>query len=230
VIAQVEIRDRSGADARCIRDNGFCPDWIADNLDRYADPFVQHVVLTLVSVGLGFVIAFVLALIAHRRRWLVGPVTNVTGILYTIPSLALFFLLLPLTGRGTVTAVIALTSYTLLILFRNIVAGLDAVPEEARDAGRGMGLTERQLLWRVELPLALPEIMLGVNQTILMALAMIIICAMIGTRDLGQEVFIALSKADSGRGIVAGLAIAFIGIIADRLLGGWSAKARARLG
>ncbi|RVA60042.1 ABC transporter permease, partial [Mesorhizobium sp. M7A.F.Ca.CA.004.09.1.2] len=82
----------------------------------------------------------------------------------------------------------------------------------------------------VQLPLALPEIMLGVNQTILMALAMIIICAMVGTRDLGQEVFIALSKADSGRGIVAGLAIAFIGIVADRLFGAWTAKARARLG
>ena len=77
----------------------------------------------------------------------------------------------------------------------------------------------------MQLPLALPEIMLGINQTILMALAMIIICAMIGTRDLGQEVFIALSKADSGRGIVAGLAIAFIGIIADRLFNAWSAKA-----
>ncbi len=92
------------------------------------------------------------------------------------------------------------------------------------------GCTKRQMFWKVQLPLALPEIMLGINQTILMALAMIIICAMIGTRDLGQEVFIALSKADSGRGIVAGLAIAFIGIIADRLFNAWSAKARARLG
>jgi osmoprotectant transport system permease protein len=87
----------------------------------------------------------------------------VTGILYTIPSLAFFFLLLPITGRGNTTALIALTAYTLLILFRNIVDGLDGVPEEARDAGRGMGLTYRQLLWRVELPLALPVIMAGLR-------------------------------------------------------------------
>jgi osmoprotectant transport system permease protein len=187
VIAQVEIRDRSGADAECIRENGFCPDWIADNVDRYVDPFVQHVVLTLVSVGAGFVIAFALALIAHRRRWLVGPITNVTGILYTIPSVALFFLLLPLTGRGTLTAVVALTSYTLLILFRNIVAGLDAVPEEARDAGRGMGLTERQLLWRVELPLARPAILAGLRVAATTTVGLAALAFFAGAGGLGEQ-------------------------------------------
>jgi osmoprotectant transport system permease protein len=187
VIAQVEIRDRSGDAAECIRQNGFCPDWIADNVDRYVDPFVQHVVLTLVSVALGFAIAFVLALVAHRRRWLVGPVTNVTGILYTIPSVALFFLLLPITGRGTVTAVIALTSYTLLIIFRNIMAGLDAVPEEARDAGRGMGLTERQLLWRVELPLARPAILAGLRVATTTTVGLAALAFFAGAGGLGEQ-------------------------------------------
>jgi osmoprotectant transport system permease protein len=164
ILAQtgVEIRDRTG-DAGCVIDNGFCPGWIADHLDRYWGPLGEHVYLTLVAVGIGFAISAVLALIAHRRRRLVGPIVNVTGILYTIPSVAAFFLLLPLTGRGKDTALIALTAYTLLILFRNMIDGLDSVPEEARDAGRGMGLTQRQLLWRVEIPLALPAILAGLR-------------------------------------------------------------------
>ena len=160
-LAQVEIRDRS--DASCVAQNKLCPGWIVDNFDRYTGPLTEHIVLVLSSVAIGFVIAFALALVAHRERWLVGPIVGLTGVLYTLPSLALFFLLLPITGRGTMTAVIALTAYTLQIIFRNIVIGLDGVPLEAKDAGRGMGLTERQLLWRVELPLALPDIIAGLQ-------------------------------------------------------------------
>ena len=132
-LAQVEIREARRT--RCVADNGFCPDWIADNFDRYVDPFSQHVYLTVVSVAIGFAIAFALALLAHRRRWLIGPITQVTGILYTIPSVAAFFLLLPLTGRGNTTALIALVAYTLLIIFRNVITGLDNVPDETKDAG-----------------------------------------------------------------------------------------------
>jgi osmoprotectant transport system permease protein len=121
------FRDRSG-DNSCVANNGICPRWAIDHFDRYVHPFFQHLELVLVSTGAGFVIAFALAIVAHRRRWLVGPVTQVTGILYTIPSLAAFFLLLPLTGRGSLTAIIALASYTLLIFFRNVIAGLDGVP------------------------------------------------------------------------------------------------------
>jgi osmoprotectant transport system permease protein len=230
VIAQVQIRDRSGADAQCIRDNGFCPDWIADNFDRYVDPFVQHVVLTLVSVGAGFVIAFALALLAHRRRWLVGPVTNVTGILYTIPSVALFFLLLPITGRGTLTAVVALTSYTLLILFRNIVAGLDAVPEEARDAGRGMGLTERQLLWRVELPLARPAILAGLRVAVTTTVGLAALAFFAGAGGLGEQ--LSTDKTFKSNVVVAGglcvaLAAALDGLIllVQRLTTPWTRAA-----
>ena len=93
-------------------DNGICPDWIADNLDRYVDPFWQHVYLTLVSLAIGFAIAFALALLAHRRRWLITPIVQTTGILYTLPSVAVFFLLLPLTGRGNTTAIVALVAYS----------------------------------------------------------------------------------------------------------------------
>ena len=88
----------------------------------------QHIELTLIAVAIGFAIAFALALLAHRRRWLVPPITQITGILYTLPSVAVFFLLLPLTGRGKTTAIIALVSYTLLIIFRNVITGLEACP------------------------------------------------------------------------------------------------------
>jgi osmoprotectant transport system permease protein len=98
ILAQLELRDRSAEDS-CVADNGVCPDWIADNFDRYVTPFWEHVYLTIVSVAIGFAIAFALALLAHRRRWLVPPITQITGILYTLPSVAVFFLLLPLTGR-----------------------------------------------------------------------------------------------------------------------------------
>jgi osmoprotectant transport system permease protein len=186
LIAQVEIRERSDT---CEANNGFCPDWIADNFDRYVDPFFQHVLLTVVSVGIGFGISFGLALLAYRRRWLINPVTQVTGVLYTIPSVAAFFLLLPLTGRGDDTAIIALVSYVLLIIFRNVLTGLDNVPEETKDAGRGMGLTERQLLWRVEVPLALPEIMAGLRIAVTTTVGLATLAFFAGAGGLGEQIF-----------------------------------------
>jgi osmoprotectant transport system permease protein len=187
ILAQLELRERS--QDSCIADNGVCPDWIRDNFDRYMQPFWEHVFLTLVSVGLGFAIAFTLAVIAHRRRWLIGPITQITGILYTLPSVAVFFLLLPITGRGRTTAIIALTAYTLLIIFRNVTTGLEGVPAEARDAGRGMGLTSRQLLWRVELPLALPEIMAGLRIAVTTTVGLASLAFLAGAGGLGEAIF-----------------------------------------
>lgn len=187
-LAQVEIREDFTKES-CVADNGFCPDWIWDNFDRYVDPFWDHVYLTLVAVAIGFAISFALALLAYRRRWLVGPIVNLTGILYTIPSLAAFFLLLPLTGRGKTTALIALVAYTLLIIFRNVLAGLDNVPEESKDAGRGMGLTDRQLLWRVELPLAVPEIVAGLRIAATTTVGLATLAFFAGAGGLGAEIF-----------------------------------------
>ena len=186
-LAQLEIRNRSGQG--CVQSDGFCPSWIADNFDRYVDPFWQHVYLTLISVGIGFAIAFALALLAHRRRWLTGPIVGVTGVLYTIPSIALFLLLLPLTGRGNTTAIIALVSYTLLIIFRNITTGLQNVPPEMRDAGRGMGLTDRQLLWKVELPLAVPEILAGLRIAVTTTVGLATLAFFAGSGGLGQQIY-----------------------------------------
>lgn len=188
-LAQVELRDRASGDASCIADNGFCPGWIVDNLDRYVDPFVQHVYLTVVAVAIGFAISFSLALLAHRRRWLVAPIAQVTGVLYTLPSIAVFFLLLPVTGRGSLTAIVALVAYSLLIVFRNVTTGLDNVPADAKDAGRGMGLTERQLLWRVELPLALPEILAGLRIAATTTVGLATLAFFAGAGGLGGQIF-----------------------------------------
>jgi osmoprotectant transport system permease protein len=188
-LAQVQIHNRSAGDASCVADNGFCPSWIVDNFNRYTDPLLQHVFLTVVSVAIGFSISFGLALVAHRRRWLVAPITQITGILYTLPSLAVFFLLLPITGRGNETAIIALVAYSLLIIFRNIMTGLDNVPGETKDAGRGMGLTDRQLLWRVEIPLALPEILAGLRIAATTTVGLATLAFFAGAGGLGEQIF-----------------------------------------
>ncbi len=183
--AQVEIQAREGD--TCEAEGGFCPEWIYENFDRYVTPFLEHVYLTVVSVAGGFVIAFALALIAHRRRWLIGPIGGITGALYTIPSISFFFLLQPITGRGNTTAIIALIAYTLLILFRNIMTGLNNVPDEAKDAAAGMGLTDRQMLWRVELPLAVPEIMAGLRIATTTTIGLATLAFFAGAGGLGAQ-------------------------------------------
>lgn len=225
------FRDRAGTDADCVANNGVCPDWIAQNLDRYVDPFLEHVWLVVASVACGLLIAFPLAVLAYRRRWLIGPIANVTGILYTIPSVAAFFLLLPITGRGALTAIVALTAYTLLILFRNVLEGLDAVPDEARDAGRGMGLTPRQLLWRVELPLALPAIMAGLRIATTTTVGLAALAFFAGAGGLGEP--LEADKAFKSNVIVAGglcvilaTALDLIILLAQRVMTPWT-RARA---
>jgi osmoprotectant transport system permease protein len=140
----------------------------------------------------------------------------VTGILYTIPSLAFFFLLLPITGRGKVTALIALVSYSLLIIFRNIITGLDGVPADARDAGRGMGLTERQLLWRVELPLALPEIMAGLRIAVTTTVGLTALVFLAGAGGLGEAIF-ADTQFQSNVVVAGGLCV-LLAVVLDLLV------------
>jgi osmoprotectant transport system permease protein len=195
LLAAIEIHNRAGGHETCVQKNGFCPSWIVDNIGEYMAPLGQHVILTVVSVLAGFLIAFVLALMAHRRRWLVGPITGFTGILYTLPSLSVFFLLQPITGRGRTTALIALTAYTLLILFRNVMLGLDNVPVDIKDAARGQGLTRRQMLWRVELPLALPEIVAGLRIAATTTVGLATLAFLAGGGGLGAKIF------DGGEGI-----------------------------
>src|SRR5262249_22602602 len=119
----------------------FCWDWARENIDRYGTPTLQHLEIVGIAVVSGFLLAFALALLAHRRSWLRAPFLFGTGILYTIPSVAFFFLLEPITGRSNLTVMIALSVYTLQIIYRNTMTGLANVPSSVRDAARGMGLT-----------------------------------------------------------------------------------------
>jgi osmoprotectant transport system permease protein len=185
-LAQIQITRRTGDS--CEADNGFCPDWIADNFDRYVTPFFEHVYLTVVSVSVGFVIAFALALVAHRQRWLIGPIGGVTQVLYTVPSIAAFFLLQPITGRGNLTAIVALVAYTLLIFFRTITTGLAGVSADAKDAARGMGLTDRQMLWKVEVPLAAPEILAGLRIATTTTVGLAALAFFAGGGGLGAQI------------------------------------------
>ncbi len=174
----------------CVARNGFfCASWAVDNLDRYAGPFAKHALIVVISVGVGCAIAIALAVLSHRFRWLVPPLTGFTGVLYTVPSIAFFFLLLPITGFGTDTAVIALSAYTLQIIYRNTVAGLANVPPEALDAGRGMGMTARQLLWKVEMPLAVPEIIAGLRIATVSTVAIATLAFFAGAGGLGDPLY-----------------------------------------
>jgi osmoprotectant transport system permease protein len=154
----------------------------------------QHVELTLIAVGIGFAIAFPLALVAHRYRRLEQPFGVVSALLYTIPSLALFQLLVPVTGLTTTTVEIALVSYTLVILFPNIVAGLESAPPDVLEAARGVGLTRTQVLTRVELPLALPVIVGGLRIAVVSTVAIATIAAFLLPKGLGYPIFLALKE------------------------------------
>jgi osmoprotectant transport system permease protein len=181
------LRDRAG-ETGCPGNNGLCLDWIAHHLDRYQTPFVEHVYLTVVPVTIGFAIALTLGLVAHRQRWLITPLTGFTSAIYTVPSISAFLLLLPLTGRGNDTAIVALTAYTLVIIFRNVITGLAGVPQEAIDAARGMGLTSRQRLFRVELPLALPEILAGLRIAAATTVGLAAFAYLAGAGGLGNNI------------------------------------------
>jgi osmoprotectant transport system permease protein len=184
------FQERSSDTLPCqATDKFFCFDWARDNIDRYGTPTVQHLKLVVLAVSIGFAIAFSLALLAHRRRWLQPPLLAATGVLYTIPSVAFFFLLLPLTGRGVDTAVIALTAFNLQIIYRNTIVGLANVPGAVKDAARGMGQTDRQVLWRVEVPLAAPEIIAGLRIATVSTVAIATLATLAGGGGLGQPIF-----------------------------------------
>ncbi len=229
-LAQLQIEKPGGSDA-CAASNGFCPDWIVENIDRYWTPLLEHIYLTVAPVAIGFVISMALAIIAHRRRWLTGPIIAVSGIFFAIPSVAAFFLLQPITGLGYTTAMFALVSYTLLIIFRNITDGLRNVPTETRDAALGQGLTERQVLYRVELPMAVPEIMAGLRIATSTTVGLAALAVFAGAGGLGSEILV--DKRFKSNVVVAGglavlLAAAFDLMIlgAQRLMTPWR-RARA---
>jgi osmoprotectant transport system permease protein len=183
-----------GKGSSCVTENGtFCWGWARDHWDDTLQPaLVEHIVLTAIAVGVGFVLAFALALVAHRVRRVEHPIGVTAALLYTIPSLALFQLLVPFTGLTTTTVEIALVAYTLVILYPNIVAGLNGAPPEVVEAARGMGLTRRQILTRVELPLAAPAIVGGLRVAVVSTIAIATIAAFLLPKGLGYPIFYAI--------------------------------------
>jgi osmoprotectant transport system permease protein len=207
-------------------------EWIGDHLDEIWARTLEHLQLTALTLVIGFAISFPLALFAHRHRRFYPPITWVTGVLYTIPSLALFVTLVPVTGLSTTTALIGLVAYTLLIFIRNTVAGLDGVPEDAKEAARGMGYTQRQILWRVELPLALPVIMAGVRIAAVTTVGLVTITALIGLGGLGHFILQGLqiffpTATIVGAVLSVALALAVEGLLlgVQRLLTPWARTA-----
>lgn len=164
--------------------------WIADHLDELAGRTLQHLYLTAVSVAIGFVIAFGLAVWSIRRRAVYRPILGITGLLYTIPSLALFPLLVPVTGLTDVTAITPLVLYSLLIFVRNMVAGFDAVPPDILEAADGSGYSGGGRFWSIEVPLAVPLLIAGVRLATVSTIALVNISGLLGDRFGGLGFFI----------------------------------------
>jgi osmoprotectant transport system permease protein len=185
-----------GTGSSCVRgDHTFCWSWVRDHWsDTLGPALVQHVELTAIAVGIGSTLAFCLALVAHRFGKFEHPISIASALLYTIPSIALFQVLVPFTGLTWTTVEIALVAYTLVILFPNFVTGLRSAPAEVLEAARGMGLTRRQVLWRVELPLAVPAMVAGLRIAVVSTISIGTIAAFLLPKGLGYPIFIALGN------------------------------------
>jgi glycine betaine/proline transport system permease protein len=191
---------------------------------------VLTVYLTAVSVLIACMVGIPLGIASGTRPRLWRVVQAAIDTLQTLPSFVYLIPAVMLFRVGDFTAMLAIVLYALAPAIRYTAHGIMQVPEHLVEAGVASGCTGRQLLWRIRMPLALPQIMLGLNQTIMLAISMLVITALVGTRDLGQEVYVALAKADIGRGLVAGLCVAFLAIAADRLVGAGTRRVQARLG
>ena len=209
-----------GEGSDCVVDNRlFCPDWVRDNWSDVLQPaLVEHVQLTIIAVAIGLVLSLAAALLTHRFRLLERPFGTFSAVVYTIPSLALFQLLVPVTGLTVTTVEVALVGYTLLILYRNIVEGLRSVPPEVLEAARGMGLTRRQTLWRIELPLAVPATMAGLRVAVVSTIALATVAALVVPNGLGYPIFLALREAFNTEIIAAGALAVALALVADALL------------
>ncbi len=195
-------------------------DWIGRNTDLIWSSTREHVILVVLSVGIGLLIALPLGVAASRWRGLYGPVLAFTGILFTIPSIAAFAFLLPYTGLSRTTALIPLVSYTLLILFRNVVAGLDAVPADIKDAADGMGFSPMRRLVRIELPLALPTIMAGIRIATVTIVGLAAVAGLLAIPSLGNLIYVGQNRPIRTAvtvGVVLSVALA---VTADLLLAG----------
>jgi glycine betaine/proline transport system permease protein len=193
-------------------------------------PLMMTIYLVTSCTILCILIGVPLGIWSSRNAGVARVMMTICDTLQTFPSFIYLIPVIMLFQTSDLSNVIAMLAYATVPAIRYTYLGLTRVPQTVIEAATSAGTTPRQRLWKVELPIAIPEIMLGVNQTIMMALAMVAITALIGSRDLGQEIYKALPGADTGRGLLAGLGIAFIGITADRLIGAWSKQRKKNLG
>jgi osmoprotectant transport system permease protein len=200
----------------------FSRDYIENNSQDIVAALAQHVTLTVETILLGLLVAAPLALLARRYRWLAGPIIGTTGVLYTIPSLALFAFLAPFTGLTEQrTVLVGLVIYALLVLVRNILVGLEGVPADVREAARGMGYGARRMLWRIELPVALPTIMAGVRIATVSTVALVTVGVINGNGGLGGLILRGFQNNFYRAEIVtASLLTVALGLTADVLLAG----------
>ncbi len=210
--------------------------WVGDHVGEIRAALVQHLELTFIAVGVGFALSAVLATFAIRFRIVYQPINALTGIMYAVPSLALFILLTPITGLTILTAEIALVSYTLQILFRSIVAGIDGVPDPVRESATAMGFTRPQQLWRVELPLALPVIVSGLRIATVTTVGLVPISGILGSDQggLGTFIYDGLNRFFNTPLLVGGVLTVVLAVVLDlllvrieRLLTPWVRRARA---
>ncbi|MEU2076406.1 ABC transporter permease [Streptomyces sp. NPDC013489] len=200
------------------RNEWICGAYLSTRSEILTDAVVQHLQLTAVSVALGLVLALPLAIAARRWRWAAGPVLGVTTLLYTIPALAMFSLLLPVYGLSAALVVAGLVLYSLTLLVRNILAGLRAVPEETRQAARGLGYGPVRLLLAVELPLALPAAMAGLRIATVSAVSLVTIGAIVGHGGLGNLIYAGMNTFFKAQVLTASALCVVIAVAADLLL------------
>ncbi len=193
-------------------------DWIDRNGDLIRHDLWVHVELTVLAVMLGIAISVPVGVYAHRHRWALGPALGVTGVLYTIPSIAAFAVLIPYLGGGSLTVLVPLVAYTLLILVRNVVLGLDAVPDEVRDAALGAGMGRWTRLVRVELPLAMPSLAAGVRVATVSTIGLLTIAGAVGLGGLGALISIGLTRPIRTAVTVGAVLSIALAVVADVLL------------
>ncbi|MFL5887038.1 MAG: ABC transporter permease [Thermoleophilaceae bacterium] len=218
--AQPVIPSFGGHADSCVRHNGtLCWSWVSSHWGSTLRPaMIDHLELAAIAVGLGFVLAFATALIAYRYGRIGGPISLFYALLYTIPAFALFQLLVPITGLTRTSAEIALVSYTLLVIFLNTLTGLREVPDEVRESARAMGLTSRQSFLQVELPLAVPAIVTGVRQAVVLTIGLTTIAAYIINQGLGKPIFDGIQTNFNTEFVAAGILAILLAILADALL------------
>ena len=201
-----------------VRNDWVCPLYAQTRSSQLLDAVGQHLLLTGASLGLGLLIALPLALLAHRIRRVRALTLGITTVLYTIPSIALFFLIVPMLGLTSATVITGLTIYSLTILVRNLLVGLDGVDPEVRDAATGMGFSRTRLLWRVELPLALPSAMAGLRVAAVSTVALTTVGSVIGTGGLGNTIVSGLNANFHAEVLTASVLCVLLAMALDLLL------------